>query len=116
MQSTGGRRLTEDDLRVVGAPAEHAGMALGSASLHARVREAEERFRAFFEHSAMGISIAKPDRRLMETNPAYQRLTGYTAKELFGKPIAELSHPDDVPEDGKLTEKLRSGLLNRYRR
>ncbi len=116
VESTGGCRLTEDDLRVVGALAEHAGMALGSASLHTRVREAEERFRAFFEHSAIGISIATPDRRLLETNPAYQRMTGYTAEELFGKPIAELSHPDDVPEDGKLNEQLRSGRLDRYRR
>ncbi len=69
VESTDGVRLTEDDLRVVGALAEHAGMAVGSARLHVRIREAEERFRAFFEHSATGISIATPDRRLIETTP-----------------------------------------------
>ena len=116
VESTGGRRLTEDDLRVMSALAEHAGMAVGSARLHACIKEAEERFRAFFEHSAAGISIATPDRILMETNPAYQRMTGYTAEELYGMPIAELSHPDDVSEDGELNERLRSGVLERYRR
>ena len=82
----------------------------------AALKESEERFRAFFEHSATGISIATPDRRLIETNPAYQRMTGYTAEELRGMPIANLSHPDDVPEDGELNEKLRSGVLDRYQR
>ncbi|MDP9426889.1 MAG: PAS domain S-box protein, partial [Actinomycetota bacterium] len=112
VESTDGVRLTEDDLRVVGALAEHAGMAVGSARLHVRIREAEERFRAFFEHSATGISIATPDRRLIETNPAYQRMTDYTAEELHGKLIAELSHPDD----GELNEQLRSGRLDLYQR
>ena len=116
VESTGGVRLTEDDLRVMVALAQHAGIAIGSARLHARTKEAEERFRAFFEHSATGISIATPDRRLIETNPAYQRMTGFTAEELHGKPIAELSHPDDVPEDGELNEQLRSGRLHRYQR
>lgn len=34
----------------------------------------------------MGTSVATPDRRLLETDPAYQRKIGYTAEEPFGKP------------------------------
>lgn len=80
------------------------------------LRESEDRFRTIFEQTALGISIADPDRRLLETNAAYQNMLGYSREELFGKPIAEISHPDDVPEDWELNEKLLSGEGDRYQR
>jgi PAS domain S-box-containing protein len=84
--------------------------------LEEALRESEARFRAIFEQSAVGISIATPERTLLETNRAYQELTGYSGEELFGKPIAELSCPEDVPEDWELNEELHSGKLDRYQR
>ena len=80
------------------------------------LQESEQRFRTIFEQSAMGISIADPDRRFLETNVAYQRLTGYGGEELYGKEIAELSHPDDVPEDESRNEKVHAGDKDRYQR
>lgn len=80
------------------------------------LRENEERFRAIFENSGVGISIAELDRTLVQTNPAYQTMTGYSGDELLGKPIAELTHPHDVPADAKLNMKLLSGKLDRYQR
>ena len=80
------------------------------------LQESEKRFRTFFEQSAVGISIANLDRRLLETNPAYQRITGYSAEELFGKPIAEISHPEDVPVDEMRNEEILSDERDRYRR
>ncbi len=53
-----------------------------------KLRESEERFRAIFDKAAIGISIADIDRRLLETNQAYQELVGYSGEELYGKPIA----------------------------
>ncbi|MEJ7872847.1 MAG: PAS domain S-box protein, partial [Rubrobacteraceae bacterium] len=80
------------------------------------LRKSEERFRAIFEHTALGVSIADPERRLLETNAAYQDMTGYGADELYGKPVAEFSHPDDVAEDTERNEELRAGDLERYQR
>jgi len=80
------------------------------------LRKSEERFRAIFEHTALGVSIADPERRLLETNAAYQEMTGYSADELYGKPVADLSHPDDVAEDTELNEELRASILERYQR
>ena len=80
------------------------------------LRKSEERFRAIFEGSGVGISIADLDRKLLQTNVAYQEMTGYSEDELRGKPIAELSHPDEVPEDKELNERLLSGELDRYQR
>lgn len=80
------------------------------------LRESRERFQTIFDQAPIGISIADPERRLLETNPAYQELTGYTEEELFGKPIAELSHPQDVLDDEDLNQEVSSGTLNSYRR
>ena len=80
------------------------------------LQESEQRFRTIFEQSAMGISIADPDRRFLETNVAYQRLTGYGGEELYGREIAELSHPDDVPEDESRNEEVHAGGKDRYQR
>ncbi|MDP9438859.1 MAG: PAS domain S-box protein, partial [Actinomycetota bacterium] len=80
------------------------------------LRQSEARFRTIFERSAMGISIADRDRRLLETNPAYQSMLGYSGKELLGKPIAEISHPEDVPDDDELNAALVAGDLGSYRR
>ncbi len=88
----------------------------GRKRIEEALKESEERFRAIFEGSGVGISIADPDRKLLETNPAYQEMTGYSEEELFGKPIAELSHSQDVPKDAELNHELLSGELDQYPR
>jgi diguanylate cyclase (GGDEF)-like protein/PAS domain S-box-containing protein len=85
-------------------------------ALEEALRESEERFRTIFEQTAVGVSIADPQRRLLETNAAYQEMTGYSEEELFNKPIAEISHPDDVPADDELHRELLSGRVERYQR
>lgn len=78
--------------------------------------ESEARFRSIFEQTAVGISIADLDRRLLETNPAYQEMVGYTGEELFGREIAEFTHPDDLSTDAELHEELLAGKVDRYQR
>ncbi|MBA4116040.1 MAG: PAS domain S-box protein, partial [Rubrobacter sp.] len=80
------------------------------------LRQSEERLRTIFEKSATGISIADLNRRLLETNPAYQSMLGYSGEELLGKSIAEISHPADLPEDRELHAALLAGDLDFYRR
>jgi PAS domain S-box-containing protein len=47
------------------------------------MRESEERYRALVEQSADGIFLVDIEtKRILEANPAYQRLLGYTADEL----------------------------------
>ncbi|HKR00676.1 MAG TPA: PAS domain S-box protein [Pyrinomonadaceae bacterium] len=47
------------------------------------MRESEERYRALVEQSADGIFLIDAEtKHIIEANPAYQRLLGYTAEEL----------------------------------
>ncbi|CAN5885699.1 hypothetical protein BH23ACT11_BH23ACT11_15930 [soil metagenome] len=111
------------NVEVAGMPVEYLGKRAVQVVLRdvternriqAALSESERRLRAIVEGSGVGISIAGPDRTLLETNPAYQEMTGYSVEELRGKPIAELSHPSEVPSDAVLNEKLLSGELDRY--
>ena len=49
------------------------------------MRESEERYRALVEQSSDGIFLVDIEtKRILEANPAYQRLLGYTGAELIG--------------------------------
>jgi len=61
----------------------------------ARLAEAEDRFRAAFEDAAIGMSIVSLDGRFLRVNPAMCALVGRPQEELAGRPVAELTHPDD---------------------
>ncbi len=46
------------------------------------LRESEAKYRALFEQSVDAINLVSPDGRLMEANPAWFRLFGYTLDDL----------------------------------
>ena len=66
------------------------------------LRESEERFRAAFENSLVGISLLgrNPDERLV--NPALARMLGYTREEMAGIRVRELFHPDEESKTAQL--------------
>ena len=88
----------------------------GRRSVEEALREGEARFRTIFEQSAVGIAISDPERRLLETNPAYQEMLGYTGEELYGKEISSLSHPGDEAADLELNRELLAGGMDRYQK
>ena len=55
---------------------------------------AKNRFETVFETAGLGISITEHG-MLKRTNPAFQRLVGYTADELATMSVADIVHPDD---------------------
>lgn len=57
------------------------------------LKESEQIFRALAESSSVTIAIYQ-DERLVYTNPSAEKLSGYTAEELAGMPLADLMHPD----------------------
>lgn len=67
------------------------------------LRESEERFRAVFNKAAVGIARIDLAGRIIEANPALQRMLGYSSDELTHNPLATFVHPDHV-RDGRLTQ------------
>jgi PAS domain S-box-containing protein len=59
------------------------------------LRESEERFRQTFELAASGIAHVNLQGRILRANRALCRILGYSAEELAGKSVKDVSHPHD---------------------
>ena len=67
-------------------------------------------FMACFEHANIGFSIADLEGRLLEVNPAYCAITGYTEAELRLTPdFQTLTHPDDLAANLEHIRALKAG-------
>lgn len=84
------------------------------------LKKSEERFRAVFEYAGTGIAIAELNGRLVQSNPAYRRLLGYTQEELETLTFSDLVHPEDRAANSAEIRRLRDEELpffeieNRY--
>jgi diguanylate cyclase (GGDEF)-like protein/PAS domain S-box-containing protein len=53
--------------------------------------------RSAFSNAPMGVLLATPTGLLVDVNPAFTRMIGRTADELYGTSVLELVYPDDAP-------------------
>lgn len=77
--------------------------------------ENESQFRAIFEAAAIDICRCTMDGRVVETNPAFQRMLGYSYDELCGMHFRDFSHPDDDELRLQLFEEMVAGRRDSYR-
>ena len=75
-------------------------------------REAE--LRAIFENSAAGITVSDLNGKVLQTNPAYQKIFGYDPAELQTMLFSDFTHPDDVGKHMASYEKLVAGEIDYF--
>lgn len=73
------------------------------------LRDSERRFTAIYEHAAAGIVLTDSEGRIVQSNPAFHALIGYSGAELVGRPTASLSPPEEAPITRKALQDLRDG-------
>ncbi|MCX6561144.1 MAG: PAS domain S-box protein [Candidatus Aminicenantes bacterium] len=76
----------------------------------AALRESEDKFKYFFDHSVTGKSITLPTGEI-QVNAALCAMLGYTADELRDLKWSDITHPDDIA----LTQEFVDSLLARER-
>jgi PAS domain S-box-containing protein len=87
--------------------------------LRRQAEQSERRFRLVFERAPIGISIGS-NGIMSETNPALQRMLGYTGDEFAHMHYTDITHPDD--QDFEQQNELDAGsrdsfaIDKRYRR
>ena len=69
---------------------------------------AEARYRATFDHAAVGITHSAPDGRFLRANAAYCAMLGYTEAELLQRRFLDVIHE----EDRGMAEELRAHFLS----
>lgn len=79
------------------------------------LRESEERFRRVFEQSSSGIVLCDFGGRILNVNPGFCRLTGYADRELIGRDILDLTHPEDREADVENAMAVKNGRSDGYR-
>jgi len=78
-------------------------------------QESEERFRYLFAQASIGIALETMEGRILEVNPAFCSMLGYSEEELLSTRCARISHPEDEEVEKLLFEELRHGLRPSYR-
>ena len=58
-------------------------------------QELQQRLHAAFELSPVGMVVATAQGQVLQVNPAFCRMLGYTAGELVGRGYADITHPED---------------------
>lgn len=80
------------------------------------LRLSEEKYRRLFETTTEGIIVIDTDRRLTMVNKVLADMLGYTEMEMYGKPIVDLLHPDDLEDYEQEVDKLIQGFSSQYER
>src|SRR4051812_43094519 len=74
----------------------------------------DARFKMLFLESGIGISLVDMDRCIIEVNPAFEKMTGYSNSELKGKTFATLMHAEDNARNLELHQEMLSGKRSFY--
>lgn len=74
----------------------------------------EAYFKTIFENAGIGIAFVDSSRKLLKVNSTFQKLLGYTEKELLKLTGQQFIHPHDYKVDAKLFKEVVSGKRNSY--
>ncbi|HEX7121755.1 MAG TPA: EAL domain-containing protein [Gemmatimonadaceae bacterium] len=73
------------------------------------MRESESRFRAVFEHSAVGIALLDASARVLDTNTAFEQFLDYRARDLVGRRLSDLAAADHLDATERLVRDVVEG-------
>jgi PAS domain S-box-containing protein len=83
----------------------------------AALRESDSRFRTIFEGAGTGIAVTALDGRLLDVNPTFAEMLGYSIEELLElDPSSLIDDPGSRAAYEPLLKSLLNGRRSRYRR
>jgi PAS domain S-box-containing protein len=103
------RKWTADEVELVRQVAARCWESIERVRVERTLRESEERFRAAFEHAAVGIALVGLDGRWLRVNRKLCDLLGYSHDELLGLTFQDVTHPDDLGQDMDHVRRLTAG-------
>ena len=81
---------------------------------HAQVARSDERWRSVFENSVIGVALTDLNGQFVATNPAYQRMLGYTDEELQQFRFLDVTVEKYREHNWALVEELLEGKRRQF--
>ena len=81
---------------------------------HLQVARNEERWRSVFENSVIGVALTDLDGRFQAANHAYQKMLGYSEKELQQLTFLDVTHEDYGDSSKTLVSELIEGKRQQF--
>ncbi|WP_292065288.1 PAS domain S-box protein [Mesorhizobium sp.] len=81
---------------------------------HRQIAESEQRFRRAMEDSAIGVAIVGLDGRILQTNPAFAAMLGYSRAEIEALTFFQITHPDDLQIGRETMIALKEGKIDSF--
>jgi len=75
-----------------------------------KLREREEQYRSVFEATYDGLIISNLDGFVVEVNPAFCGMYGFTREELLGLHVGALAAPESLPVLDEVLERRKTGM------
>ena len=105
----------EESINQLAMAANIIGATLERKYAQTAVQESDERFRYLFAQAPIGIALETIEGRILDVNPAFCAMIGYSPEELMSSTCEHISHPEDEEVEKGLFQELRQGLRQSYR-
>ena len=78
------------------------------------LKASQGRFRAYFEHSQVGMAVTHPSKGWLEVNSRLTVIFGYTKEEIKQLSWEKLTHQEDLEKDLQQYQKMMDGKIDNY--
>jgi PAS domain S-box-containing protein len=99
---------------ILGIFANRVALELERQQAEERLRQSEAYMRLTLQNAPIGIASADLEGRLLDANPAFTGLLGYSQDELAEMHVGDITHPEDREETQRHFDALVRGDISRY--
>jgi PAS domain S-box-containing protein len=108
------RTPSREELDLIQHAAKVLGLAIERKRNEESLQASIQRFRGLYSNAAAGILMADTRGRLLQANPAFCKMLGYSEEELLGREIFAFTHEQDAEQSRRKMRALLAGEYQSY--